>query len=82
MDKRSVLLISASHEQGLRIELDWQLVKPKMHVLYKNDPPPDSEGFDVKCEHGNLGLNTNSRRRISCEVKTRCFYACCPLSNM
>ena len=50
---------------------DWRLLKPKMHVAYKEDPAPDSSEFynHVHCEHGGLSLNTTLRRRISREVK-------------
>jgi ubiquitin carboxyl-terminal hydrolase 48 len=46
------------------------LLKPKMHVAYKEDPAPDSSEFynHVHCEHGGLSLNTTLRRRISREV--------------
>ncbi|KAG5647280.1 hypothetical protein DXG03_000816 [Asterophora parasitica] len=41
-----------------------------MHVESEFDPAPDSEDFasDVLCEHGNLSINTLSRRRISAEA--------------
>ncbi|KAK1222681.1 hypothetical protein PQX77_014467 [Marasmius sp. AFHP31] len=48
---------------------DWLLQKPKMHVPYQNDPPPDAPDYDqVRCEHDGLSLNTTGRRRISVEA--------------
>ncbi|THH17534.1 hypothetical protein EW146_g3292 [Bondarzewia mesenterica] len=50
---------------------DWRLAKPKMHTPSQMDPSPDSEpyGSHVKCEHGDLSLNTTARQRISRQVQ-------------
>ncbi|KAJ8078975.1 hypothetical protein PM082_013259 [Marasmius tenuissimus] len=56
---------------------DWLLQKPKMHVPYQVDPPPDAPDYDqVRCEHDRLSLNATGRRRISveaCELLTGLF---------
>jgi ubiquitin carboxyl-terminal hydrolase 48 len=55
-------------------EIDWKLVKPKMHTFAKGDLPPDSEEYQshVRCEHGGLCLNPTNRCRISSQVNMFC----------
>ncbi|KAF4603807.1 hypothetical protein EYR38_004223 [Pleurotus pulmonarius] len=49
---------------------DWRLVKPKMHVQGEVDPSPDTPDYasDVRCEHGNLTMNTSQRVRIGAQA--------------
>jgi hypothetical protein len=72
MVQRSVFLFHRFHivDYSRHPFKDWRLLKPKMHVAYKEDPAPDSSEFynHVHCEHGGLSLNTTLRRRISREV--------------
>lgn len=51
--------------------VDWRLVKPKMHVQGDDDPSPDTADYasDVRCEHGNLTMNTSQRVRIGAQVR-------------
>ena len=51
---------------------DWRLLRPRMHVTYQGDPPPDSSEFHnhIYCEHGSLTLNVTNRRKISAQVRT------------
>lgn len=45
-----------------------------MHKRGEGDPSPDDPRFlaEVVCEHGNLVVDTNKRRRISIEVGYTC----------
>ncbi|KDQ34247.1 hypothetical protein PLEOSDRAFT_152885 [Pleurotus ostreatus PC15] len=49
---------------------DWRLAKPKMHVQGEDDPSPDAPDYasDVRCEHGNLSMNTSQRVRIGAQA--------------